>query len=75
MLFSPPDLKSEKWLPEIPVVSTLQQNFDEEYRAVNVKLQQLATVNGLPNLKSYLSISGDVEKLNISDGEGKIFYL
>ena len=73
MMFSPPDLKSEKWFPEIPIITNHQQTFDGDYKAISVKLQQLATVNGLPNLKSYLSISGDVQKLNMNESEGKTF--
>jgi len=72
MMFSPPDLKSEAWLPLLPIVKP-GPNFDEEYKSLSVKLQQLATVNGIPNLKSYLSISGDVQRLNINETKGTIF--
>ena len=74
MMFSPPDLKSEKWFPEIPIL-TAGENFDEDYKALSVKLQQLATVNGLPDLKSYLSISADVHKLTITESEGKSVFI
>ena len=43
---------------------------NEEYQILRIKLQQLATINGLPNLQSYLSISGDVQKMNMVDSNG-----
>ena len=69
MLFSPQDLKTEHWLPQIPEVAP-NQIIDADYLAASVKLQHLVTVNGLPNLQSYLSISGDVQKLNINSSDG-----
>jgi len=71
MLFSPSDLKSEHWLPQIPNVAKGINMDDEEYQILRIKLQQLATINGLPNLQSYLSISGDVQKMNMVDSNGK----
>jgi hypothetical protein len=72
MLFSPTDLKSEHWLPQIPDIAA-GKNIDEDYKILAVKLHQLATVNGLPNLQSYLSISGDVQKFNMAHTNGNIF--
>ena len=62
MLFSPPDLKSEHWLPQIPDIASRGKNIDEEVQEFTVRLQQLSTVNGLPSLQSYLSLSRDVQK-------------
>ena len=70
MLFSPEDLMTEHWLPIMPdMAGKLAQ--DDDYKALNVKLHQLASINGLPDLKSYLSLSGDVNKLNVNASGGK----
>lgn len=70
MLFSPSDLKSEYWLPQMPEIVAGKNIMDEDYKLFTVRLQQLATVNGLPNLQSYLSISGDIQKKNINESNG-----
>ena len=69
MLFSPADLMTEHWLPEIPEMEGKLVE-DENYKAISIKLHQLSTVNGLPDLKAYLSLSGEVKKLNIDDSGG-----
>jgi hypothetical protein len=65
MLFSNEDLVTEEWLPKSPPDSSSRaaQGIPQEFLSYSVQLYELAVVNGLPCLESYLGLNGHFSKV------------
>ena len=59
MLFTDEDLFSEQWLPYEPP-ATRERETDSILQQGYIKLNELAIINGLPNLQRYLGLQGDL---------------